>query len=167
MQAHGRPKWRGWRPDCRCYIWKLLQNNSSVRTATATVGSFSLLMEKPLPKHNLLKWACCSCWWYAPRSLHDHVCHCPGVEGLLLICHNQPQFSVRCCFNRAVDMCRPCLRHLTQLCARCHAEASHTRLHLHLALSRWLWSACIQPSLSADKEVEALLFLKHNNFDAV
>ena len=40
----------------------------------------------------------------------------------------------------------PCLQLLTHLCARQHAKASHTRLQFHLALFKWLESACIQPS---------------------
>ena len=72
------------------------------------------------------------------HSVVDLVCHCPGVEGLLLSRHDQ-SFGV-CSDVAFIEplICKPCLQLLTHLCARPHAEASHTRLQFHLALSRWL-----------------------------
>ena len=59
---------------------------------------------------------------------------------------SEPRCSFWWCFYWAIDMCGPCLQLLTHLCVRHHAEASHTRLQLYVALSRWLWSDCIRPS---------------------
>ena len=55
---------------------------------------------------------------------------------------SEPRCLLWCCFYWAINMCSSCLQLLTHLCARHHAEASHTRLQLHLALSRWRWGAC-------------------------
>ena len=62
------------------------------------------------------------------HSVVDLVCHCPGVEGLLLSRHDQ-SFGV-CSDVAFIEplICKPCLQLLTHLCARPHAEASHTKL---------------------------------------
>ena len=63
----------------------------------------------------------------ASRILHsvvDLVCHCPGAEGLLLSCHDQ-SLGV----SSDVAFIEPL-----------------ARLQLHLAFSRWLWTACIRLS---------------------
>ena len=69
------------------------------------------------------------------HSVVDLVCYCPGVEGLLLSSHDR-NLGVR----SDVAFIDICLQLLTHHCARHHAEAYHTRLQLHPALSRWLLS---------------------------
>ena len=72
------------------------------------------------------------------HNLVDLVCHCTGVEGLLLSCHDQ---SLGVCVDVAFIeplICGLCLHFLTHLCSRHHAEVSHTKLQLYLAFSRWL-----------------------------
>ena len=62
--------------------------------------------------------------------------HHTGAVGLLLSCHDQ---SLGVCSDVALLShlyVRPCLQLLTRLCAKHHAEASHTRLQFHLALFR-------------------------------
>ena len=52
--------------------------------------------------------------------------------------------SLWCCFCWAINIYGPYWQFLNRLCAKWHAEASHTRLQFYLAFSRWRWGACIQ-----------------------
>ena len=97
--------------------------------------------------------ACCSCWWYVPRSLHVshkiciwdiarcgkspvplHWCWRPALE----LPGSESQYLLWCWFYWVIDMGGPSWQLLTHLSARRHAEAFYTRLQLYRAFFRWL-----------------------------
>ena len=107
------------------------------------------------------------------HSVVDLVCHCPGVEGLLLSCHDQ---SLGVCSGVAFIEPLICTGHV---CDFRHTFGPGTMQRLLLPGSSFIWlfpSGYKAPAFShqwftfcfsADIGLQVLLFLAHNNFYAV